>query len=380
MKILLLVPSDLKTGLEDQIQSGMHPRMDYDALKEHLTKGQENHVELIGYSDARTDCHMFVRLVRKLVGLDGALAAIGFLDRGKFDSIFTNGENISIPLGMLFKLCRRRPRHVTIGHRLSAGKKRIFFTLAKVFRQIDVILVYATTQLHFGDKSLGIPSDKIRLIAFHADNCFFRPEAAVSAPQNGTEPELPSKPMICSAGLEWRDYPTLIAAVSVLPHLNVRLAAASPWSKHTNETENRTLPENVEARRYDYIELLSLYRSADIVVVPLYENDFQAGVTTLLEAMAIGKAVIVTQTMGQTDVIVNEVNGLTVPPGDSGALRAAIVRLLADSDLRKRLGSSARRWVEENATLDRWVGAVGDAICDLPHTERSPIGQHVRAS
>ena len=52
--------------------------------------------------------------------------------------------------------------------------------------------------------------------------------------------------MICSAGLEWRDYPTLIEAVTGMD-VEVRLAAASPWSKHRNETENRDLPPNVSA-------------------------------------------------------------------------------------------------------------------------------------
>ena len=61
------------------------------------------------------------------------------------------------------------------------------------------------------------------------------------------------------------------------------LAAASPWSKRANETEGRALPDNVTARAYNYRELRDLYASASFVVVPLYETDFQAGVTTILE-------------------------------------------------------------------------------------------------
>ena len=47
----------------------------------------------------------------------------------------------------------------------------------------------------------------------------------------------------------------------------------------------------------------SLYARSAIVVVPLADVDFQAGVTTILEAMAMGKPVIVTHSKGQTDVV-----------------------------------------------------------------------------
>jgi hypothetical protein len=37
---------------------------------------------------------------------------------------------------------------------------------------------------------------------------------------------------------------------------------------------------------------------SSVVVVPLFDVDFHAGITTILEAMAMGKAVIVTHSMG----------------------------------------------------------------------------------
>ena len=138
----------------------------------------------------------------------------------------------------------------------------------------------------------------------------------------------------------------------------MRLAAASPWSKHANETANRALPANVEARRYDYADLRLLYAEFSFVVVPLYETDFQAGVTTILEAMAMGKAVIVTKTIGQVDVVVDGVTGFMVAPGDVAGMRRAIEQLRAEADLRERVGAASRRWFEEHATLDRWVETI----------------------
>ncbi len=361
MKTLLLIPSTLKTGLEEAVAADRHPTMDYSALADSLRNETDAHVDVLDYAAVDRERSPLIRLVHKTAGRDAALALMGFLRRRQYATIFTNGENVAIPLALLFKTTRKRPGHVTIGHRLSTGKKRLFFKNLRVHRQIDTIFVYAQTQREYAEQQLGIPEKKLALIAFHADERFYRPL-----------PDVPVEPhKICSAGLEWRDYPTLIAAVADLPDLTVKLAASSPWSKHTDETASRVLPPNVEARRYEYSALRDLYASSNIVVVPLYENDFQAGVTTLLEAMAMGKAIIVTRTTGQTDVVRDEDNGLTVAPGDPRALRRAIVRLQTDAALRERLGHNAAQWVQDNATLSRWVGHVVTAL----HASSTAVAQ-----
>ena len=361
MKILLLIPSVLKGGIEASVAQNEHPQMDYFALRDGLARDPQNHVDILDYSSVLEDTSFDTRNVLKVAGKDAALAWMGFQCRRNYDVIFTNGENVGIPLAVLMLGARARPRHVMIGHRLTTGKKRLFFTKLKIQSRIDTIFVYSSLQNEFATSVLGIKSDQIKLIPFHADHRFYSPEFAGSVRDN----------QICSAGLEWRDYPTLISAVESKPDLAVRLAAASPWSKHTNETENRALPANIDARRYDYKSLRSLYGESAFVVVPLYENDFQAGVTTILEAMAMGKAVIASRTSGQTDVIRDGTNGLTVPPGDVAALNNAITSLLENSELAVRLGNTARQWILENATLNIWVDNVSSAILGL--TEEKTI-------
>lgn len=351
MKTLMLIPSTLKTDVADAVQNDCHPTMDYYALADAL-RAQGGTVDLVGYGEASQDSHPLVRMAHRAGGPDLALAMIGFVRGGEYDAVFTNGENLAIPLSLLWKAKSRRPAHVTIGHRPSTGKKRLFFRNLRVQNQIDTLFVYASTQKAFAESELGIAPEKLRHIEFHADENFFRPQ-----PQIAVVPGL-----VCAAGLEWRDYPTLIGAMESLPDRQLDIAASSPWSKHRNETEKRTLPPNVSARRYDYNELRDLYARAEIVAVPLYENDFQAGITTLLEAMAMGKPVIVTSTSGQTDVITDGVNGLTVAPGDITGWYDALDRLHRNPELRRHLGENARRWVAENATLGRWTTEICSAL------------------
>jgi glycosyltransferase involved in cell wall biosynthesis len=351
-KTLLLIPSVLKTEVDTEVAADRHPIMDYYALANVLRKQYGLTVDILDYDAVKNEASFGTRLAGKLGGPDAALAWMGFSRRRAYAAIFSNGENVGVPLALLLGVLPPGPRHVTLGHRLSAGKKQLFFTQLKAQRRLDKIFVYAQSQYEWAVNRLHIAPEKLALIPFHADAGFYRP-----LPEVSVNPD-----QICSAGLEWRDYPTLIEAVRSMPDLSVKLAAASPWSKHENETANREMPPNVDARRYSYAALRDLYAESSFVVVPIRETDFQAGVTTILEAMAMGKAVIATRTSGQTDVITDGENGLTVAPGDVAGWRSAICRLRGDPALRDLLGSNARRWVEQNATLDLWAERLASVI------------------
>ena len=340
-KTLLLIPSVAKRGIDADVAANQHPTMDYYALQAKLQG------DLADYATVEADRHPLVRAAR-LLGRDVGLAMYGALRASQYDVIFSNGENVSIPLAAFLKLHRRRAAHVTIGHRLSAAKKKIPMRLLQ--SEMDAVFVYAEPQRAYAQDVLGIPASRLHLIPFHADSHFYAPRPAPIGPAR-----------ICSAGLELRDYPTLIDAVRDLD-VEVRLAAASPWSKRANETEDRSLPAHVSARGYSYRELRDLYASSRFVVVALYETDFQAGVTTILEAMAMGKAVIVSRTAGQRDVIQDGVNGIYVPPGDVRALRQAIVGLLASPQRAAELGANARRTIEREMSLDLWVERIATVV------------------
>jgi len=84
--------------------------------------------------------------------------------------------------------------------------------------------------------------------------------------------------------------------------------------------------------------------------VPLHSAMHASGISTFLEAMALGKAVVVSDSPGMRDYIVDNGNCLVVPCNDRDALRAAIARLIDDSALRIRLGASARDFAEKQCS------------------------------
>jgi glycosyltransferase involved in cell wall biosynthesis len=95
-------------------------------------------------------------------------------------------------------------------------------------------------------------------------------------------------------------------------------------------------------------KLLELYVREDIgaFVLPSLGLDGEGIPVSLMEAMAFGVPVISTETGGIPELLGGGA-GIIVPPADPAALAAAIARLAADPDLRRRLGERGRERVEE---------------------------------
>jgi len=94
-------------------------------------------------------------------------------------------------------------------------------------------------------------------------------------------------------------------------------------------------------------ELVRLYCRSQIVACPsLYEGFGLPAV----EAMACGVPVVATSAGALSEIIEDGVTGITVPPGDSDALRDALRRLLLDPELCRRMGEAGRQRVVERFT------------------------------
>jgi glycogen synthase len=109
--------------------------------------------------------------------------------------------------------------------------------------------------------------------------------------------------------------------------------------------------------------LAELYSRAAVVACPSHREGF--GVACA-EAMGHARAVVASGVGGLRDLVVDGETGVLVPPRDVPALRAALERLLADSELRRRLGAKARERVGRlcawDSVIDATVAAYEDAL------------------
>jgi glycosyltransferase involved in cell wall biosynthesis len=343
MRSLILAAGRFDDALKTRIAEDREPRLDVFELASALD------ATVIDFGDVERSDSPAVKLAARTLGASVAVAVLGFLQRDRYDAMFTTGEDIGLPLAALLKPTRARCSHTMIAHTLYPAKKRAFFTFGRVANRIDRVLVYSTSEERHAVEKLGIPADHVERVYYQADQKFFRPS------ERPVEPDL-----ICAAGQLLRDYDCLLEAVDGLP-VRVQIAAGSPWIASTLKP-GAPLPQNVTWDKLNRYDLREMYARAAIAVVPIKQNKYQTGIATILEMMAMGKCVVATKTEGQTDTIVDGVTGVYVPPGDPQALRRAISDLLANPARAREIGRAARQFIEQEAGLDVFVERMKRAL------------------
>jgi len=99
-------------------------------------------------------------------------------------------------------------------------------------------------------------------------------------------------------------------------------------------------------------DVLSLAKTADLFVMSSITEGLGS---TLLDAMAMGLAVVGTRAGGIPEAVVHGETGLLVPPANPAALAEAIIRLLKSPALRRQMGEAGRQRVAEQFDVEHLV-------------------------
>ena len=128
-------------------------------------------------------------------------------------------------------------------------------------------------------------------------------------------------------------------------HPQARLTVAGDGPARSRlEARARDLGLEVAFPGYlDEAQVADLLASAAMLVLPSFAEGLPV---VLMEALASRIPVIATQVAGVSELVVDGVSGLIVPPGDVAGLARAMDRLLGDPDLRARMGEAGRARVE----------------------------------
>ncbi|MFF8292507.1 glycosyltransferase family 4 protein [Streptomyces sp. NPDC016309] len=219
----------------------------------------------------------------------------------------------------------------------------------RVARRLPSVLTVSGTSRDEIVEHLGVRQDRIRVVHIGADTDLWSPDPAV--------PRVPGRIVTTSSA----DVP-----LKGLVHLVEALAKLRTENPDAHlvvvgkRAEDGPVAQAIERYGLDGAvrfvkgvtdaELVDLYRGAQVACVPSLYEGFSLPAA---EAMATGTPLVAT-----TGGAIPEVAGpdgetcLAVPPGDAGALAAALGRLLGDPDLRTRLGAAGRARV-----LDRFTWA-----------------------
>ncbi len=207
-------------------------------------------------------------------------------------------------------------------------------------KRVDKCILYAKADIPKFSDYYQVSPAKFTFVPFHN----------TLHPHRYTYREIPGN-YIFSGGNSDRDYAPLVEAMRTL-EAQCFLACGSAVLKGLD------LPTNVyrvEANPHQFRQLL---KGAAIVVVAMKGGLLRsAGQQTILNAMQLGKPVIVSDPEGAADYIVNGETGLTVPPGDTQALQQTIEKLLRSPAELSRIGANARK-ASAGFTTQNTAGAV----------------------
>ncbi len=207
------------------------------------------------------------------------------------------------------------------------------------------VWAFSTAQLPVLRDDWGVSEKSLHWVPFGIDYEFWSPAVEDS--------DVDGPPLVLGVGNDrHRDHTGLIAAVAGLP-ARLELVTALPVD----------VPPEVGERVpvLDHVALRARYAAASVIAVLLTPNRHVSGLTTVLEAQAMGRPVVVTDTPGMRDYVSPD-SAVLVPSGDRDAARHAIADLLADEGRAAAMGVAGREFVLRSASSASMVERLADVL------------------
>lgn len=324
-----------------EVDNDLSPRVDYLEIAERIGG------DTLGYDNHDRSWYKPIRDLENRIKIDLIEAIRTAKKFSDFSLYLSASEKSAIPLSFLMSALREDAPHILIGHHLSSLPKTHLYRYWKFRKHISHIICVSQLQADFAVNYMEFSESKVDFIFDKVDHQFYRPE-------NNHDGQY-----ILAIGQEQRDYGTLVDALDGTG-IKLIIVASSPWSKFNLEIAKK--PNVNLASNIPYTELRELYNGARIIVVPLFENKYGAGLNTMLESMAMAKPLIVSKTLGNENYIQHGETGLYVTPDQCDELRDQILKLWDDAERRKRLGLNARQVVLEKMNINVYVEKIVEIV------------------
>jgi len=151
-----------------------------------------------------------------------------------------------------------------------------------------------------------------------------------------------------------KDHDTLLRALGFLPESGFKVAFVGGGGREIffrKKAGELGLRDNVIflGERRDVPQILA---ASDIFVL---SSNWEGLPRSIIEAMMAGLPVVATKVGGVPELVEDGVTGFLVPPKDPGALTEALQKLIADPELRRRMGEAGREKALQEFTLDRML-------------------------
>ncbi|MEM8973611.1 MAG: glycosyltransferase family 4 protein [Pseudomonadota bacterium] len=270
-----------------------------------------------------------------------------------FDVIVSHYPVVSFWTSMFLSQQGARPRHLAASFnftQLPSNLRRSIYS--RFFSSIDNFFSYTSAEIDLYSRYFAIPSKKI-----------------IKAPWGVAPPSVDSlvvdksESYFSAVGGEARDYSTLCGAARQLPHLKFKCVG------RPQNFAGIDIPENVEVQFNVPLEQTwEIMARSKAAIVPLQSRETACGIVTVVSNMQLGKAQIVTETVGLSDYLSEGQTGLFVPPQDDHSLAQAIKRLDESPDFALGLGQAAKdfatKFCSEQATIDFFIERMENCLSE----------------
>lgn len=347
MQPLIVATSEPASRAADELRTHDSPRVDYVELSRRCA------TQYVDYGVGAPN-----RILRRLedslrldIGL--ALQVTRIIGNDRYGAILSMSERVGIPLGLLLG---HRVRHVLFAHHLLSPPKLRFIKALGIAPRWDLIIVHTHAECEEAQRLLHLGAERVHMLFGNVDCRFYRP----------VPDQMPhQRDYILSLGLAERDYSTLITALRKLPYVTCYIGMNSLWIRSAGGNGAGRLPRNVLMQPYlPATTIRDRYDKCRFVVVSLRSptTHWSAGISTVMVAQAMGKAVIATDNPGMRSYVAHGDTGILVRGGDAEAMAEAIEYLWNRPEEASAMGHRARLWAESKYSLDLWLDNVSRLI------------------
>jgi glycosyltransferase involved in cell wall biosynthesis len=269
--------------------------------------------------------------------------------------VLSTVDTVGIPLMLLKRagLVRVPIVYVSIGlperlDQLRGGRMRRLYTNA--LSNTRVIVTYSLNEAEWLRDWLGREAPPVVFVPFGVDVDAFRPSP-------GREPNTD----VLSIGVDpRRDFDLLLAVARRHPELSFRLVMSADRARSLG-----ALPGNVALETDVPLEQVrERLAQARVVALPVCDNSYSGATTTLLQAMAMAKPVVVSRTSAIAEgyELEDRVNCRFVEPGDEDAFERALLETLTGADAATLVGIRARETVRRSFSWERYADALWQVL------------------
>jgi glycosyltransferase involved in cell wall biosynthesis len=301
-----------------------------------------------------------------LRGIDPLRALRVMLFRRDLDAVICGFEGPALVFALLRRSLRFRPQLLMWDLGLTQGWRLRDRMQDLIIPRLDAVLVLGSNQA--GEVARRWPvHPRVDCIGHSIDTRFWRPPAqnsdlSIDVLSVGDDPH--------------RDYSLLL---QIAPQLEGKVVIRSDRTLPLDPARHAHVQQIRD--RLSFVALRDLYASAKIVVIPLHERQHAGGISTFLEAAAMGCPTVVSDSPGLRDWLRHEENCLMVRCGDAAGFADAITRLAGDAKLRADLGRNARVFATDRCDTEIFArnlaARLRQAIAD---GRRAPASRPVSAA